>query len=176
MSRYIGKSLDFVSEQDIISGGVMETKLSTTHIKWIYSRNGFTYQFSPKWIFLFSLQYFGRVTVKSPTMLVRRCLCYLMSSMAEEALRDGQEALAEKREWPTAFYLQAAALKSLGMDNDAEEILNVGTSLEVKKLDISWKVNNTWFFLFGVFWCSTKGLALTIFRFVFTYIFIYFDL
>lgn len=70
-------------------------------------------------------------------MLVRRSLCYLMSSKAEEALRDGQEALAEKREWPTAFFLQAAALKSLGMDNDAEEILNVGSSLEVKKLDIS---------------------------------------
>ncbi|XP_068311019.1 serine/threonine-protein kinase BSK5-like [Pyrus communis] len=82
-------------------------------------------------------EYIGRVTVKSPTMLVRRSLCYLMSSKAEEALRDGQEALAEKREWPTAFYLQAAALKSLGMDNDAEEILNVGISLEVKKLDIS---------------------------------------
>ncbi|CAN6559472.1 unnamed protein product [Malus baccata var. baccata] len=80
-------------------------------------------------------EYFDRVPVKSPTMLVRRCLCYLLSDKAQEALRDGQEALAEKREWPTAFYLQAAALKSLGMDNDAEEILNVGTSLEVKKLD-----------------------------------------
>ncbi|KAM2187324.1 hypothetical protein ACFX1S_029575 [Malus domestica] len=80
-------------------------------------------------------EYFDRVPVKSPTMLVRRCLCNLLSNKAQEALRDGQEALAEKREWPTAFYLQAAALKSLGMDNDAEEILNVGTSLEVKKLD-----------------------------------------
>ncbi|CAN6556586.1 unnamed protein product [Malus baccata var. baccata] len=80
-------------------------------------------------------EYFDRVSGKSPTMLVRRCLCYLMSNRAEEALQDGDEALALKREWPTAFYLQAAALKSLGMDNDAEEILSVGASLEVKKLD-----------------------------------------
>ncbi|KAI5321805.1 hypothetical protein L3X38_030877 [Prunus dulcis] len=36
-------------------------------------------------------------------------------------------------EWPTSFYLQAAALKSLGMDNDAQETLNDGASLEVKK-------------------------------------------
>ncbi|XP_021821191.1 probable serine/threonine-protein kinase BSK3 isoform X2 [Prunus avium] len=72
-------------------------------------------------------------TMISPTVFARRCLCYLMNDMAQEALGDAMQALVINPEWPTAFYLQAAALKSLGMDNDAQETLKDGTSLEVKK-------------------------------------------
>ncbi|ONI00058.1 hypothetical protein PRUPE_6G065600 [Prunus persica] len=72
-------------------------------------------------------------TMISPTVFARRCLCYLMNDMAQEALGDAMQALVINPEWPTAFYLQAAALKSLGMDNDAQETLKDGTSFEVKK-------------------------------------------
>ncbi|KAL8144017.1 hypothetical protein V2J09_017049 [Rumex salicifolius] len=67
----------------------------------------------------------------SPTVFARRCLSYLMSNMPQEALGDAMQAQAVSTEWPTAFYLQAAALFSLGMDNDAKETLKDGTSLEV---------------------------------------------
>lgn len=69
----------------------------------------------------------------SPTVFARRCLCYLMSNMPQEALGDAMQAQVVSPEWPTAFYLQAAALFSLGMDKDACETLKDGTSLEAKK-------------------------------------------
>ncbi|CAH2069468.1 unnamed protein product [Thlaspi arvense] len=72
-------------------------------------------------------------TMVSPTVFARRCLCYLMSNMPQEALGDAMQAQVVSPEWPTAFYLQAAALFSLGMDKDACETLKDGTSLEVKK-------------------------------------------
>lgn len=81
----------------------------------------------------FQLQFIDGGTMISPTVFARRCLCYLMNDMAQEALGDAMQALVINPEWPTAFYLQAAALKSLGMDNDAQETLKDGTSLEDKK-------------------------------------------
>lgn len=69
----------------------------------------------------------------SPTAFARRCLCYLMNDMSQEALGDAMQAQAINPEWPTAFYLQVAALKSLGMENDAEETLKDGTSLEARR-------------------------------------------
>lgn len=72
-------------------------------------------------------------TMVSPTVFARRCLCYLMSNMPQEALGDAMQAQVVSPEWPTAFYLQAAALFSLGMDKDACETLKDGTSLEAKK-------------------------------------------
>ncbi|CAG7910460.1 unnamed protein product [Brassica rapa] len=72
-------------------------------------------------------------TMVSPTVFARRCLCYLMSNKPQEALGDAMQAQVVSPEWPTAFYLQAAALFSLGMDKDACETLKDGTSLEVKK-------------------------------------------
>lgn len=71
-------------------------------------------------------------TMVSPTVFARRCLSYLMSNMLQEALADAMQAQVVSPEWPTAFYLQAAALFSLGMDNDAHETLKDGTSLEAK--------------------------------------------
>ncbi|KAE8681014.1 putative serine/threonine-protein kinase [Hibiscus syriacus] len=72
-------------------------------------------------------------TVVSPTVFARRCLCYLMNGMTQEALGDAMQAQVISPDWPTAFYLQAAALFSLGMDNDAKETLKDGANLEAKK-------------------------------------------
>ncbi|XP_058109330.1 serine/threonine-protein kinase BSK5 [Magnolia sinica] len=72
-------------------------------------------------------------TMVSPTVFARRCLSFLMSEMPHEALGDAMQAQTVSPEWPTAFYLQAAALFSLGMDDDAQETLKDGTALEAKK-------------------------------------------
>ncbi|KAB2073832.1 hypothetical protein ES319_A07G111700v1 [Gossypium barbadense] len=69
----------------------------------------------------------------SPTVFVRRCLCYMLCDMPQEALGDAMQAQVISPEWPTAFYLQAAALFSLGMDKDALETLKDGTDLEARK-------------------------------------------
>lgn len=69
----------------------------------------------------------------SPTAYARRCLCYLMTEKPQEALGDAMQAQVVSPEWPTAFYLQAAALFSLGMDNDARETLEDGQALEAKR-------------------------------------------
>lgn len=69
----------------------------------------------------------------SPTVFARRCSCYLLSDMPQEALGDAMQAQVISPDWPTAFYLQAAALFSLGMNNDAQETLKDGTNLEAKK-------------------------------------------
>ncbi|MBA0639695.1 hypothetical protein Goklo_022716, partial [Gossypium klotzschianum] len=68
----------------------------------------------------------------SPTVFARRCLCYMLD-MPQEALGDAMQAQVISPEWPTAFYLQAAALFSLGMDKDALETLKDGTDLEARK-------------------------------------------
>ncbi|ONI03588.1 hypothetical protein PRUPE_6G267400 [Prunus persica] len=80
-------------------------------------------------------QFIDGGTMVSPTVYARRCLSYLMSDMdmAQEALGDAMQAQVVSPEWPTALYLQAACLFSLGMDNDAQETLKDGTNLEAKK-------------------------------------------
>ncbi|CAH9129198.1 unnamed protein product [Cuscuta epithymum] len=72
-------------------------------------------------------------TVVSPSVLARRSLCYLMSNKAQEALADAMQAHTVYSDWPTAFYLQAASLFSLGMDSDAREVLADGASLEAQR-------------------------------------------
>ncbi|KAJ4802531.1 kinase with tetratricopeptide repeat domain-containing protein [Rhynchospora pubera] len=71
-------------------------------------------------------------TMVSPTIYARRCLSYLMNDMAQQALNDAMQALVISPTWPTAFYLQAAALLKLGMENEAWEALKDGSSLEGK--------------------------------------------
>ncbi|KAI7745572.1 hypothetical protein M8C21_001845 [Ambrosia artemisiifolia] len=71
-------------------------------------------------------------TMISPTVYARRCLCYLMNNKAQEALGDAMQAQVASPNWSTALYLQAAALFSLGMENDAQEMLKDGSLLEVK--------------------------------------------
>ncbi|KAJ7980788.1 Kinase family protein [Quillaja saponaria] len=78
-------------------------------------------------------QFIDGGTMISPTVYARRCLCYLMNEMPQEALGDAMQAQSVSPDWPTAFYLQAAALFSLGMDDDARESLTDGASMEAKK-------------------------------------------
>jgi len=42
-----------------------------------------------------------------------------MNDMAQEALGDAMQAQSTSPTWPTAYYLQAVALFTLGMDNDS---------------------------------------------------------
>ena len=69
-------------------------------------------------------------TVVSPTVLTRRCLCYLMSEMFSEALTDAMQAELASPECSTALYLQAACLLKLGMEAKAKEALQQGSALE----------------------------------------------
>lgn len=69
----------------------------------------------------------------SPTVFARRCLSYLMSEMARQALGDAMQTQAISPEWPIALYLQAVSLFSLGMENDAQELLRVATNMEAKR-------------------------------------------
>lgn len=66
----------------------------------------------------------------SPTVLARRCLCYLMSDMFREALSDAMQAQVTSPEFSIALYLQAACLLKLGMEAEAKEALRHGSSLE----------------------------------------------
>lgn len=72
-------------------------------------------------------------TMVSPTVYARRCLSYLMADKPQEALGDAMQAQAVSPAWPTALYLQAACLFSLGMENDAQETLKDGSNLEARK-------------------------------------------
>lgn len=78
------------------------------------------------------LQFVDCGTMISPTVFARRCLCYLMNDMPQEALGDAMQAQAISPAWPAAYYLQSASLLSLGMDKDAQETLTEGASLETK--------------------------------------------
>ncbi|XP_068639662.1 probable serine/threonine-protein kinase BSK3 [Aristolochia californica] len=72
-------------------------------------------------------------TMVSPTVFARRCLCYLMSEMPQQALNEAVQAQVVSPAWPTASYLQAAAYLTLGMENEAREALKDGSSLESRK-------------------------------------------
>ncbi|KAG4961399.1 hypothetical protein JHK87_038032 [Glycine soja] len=78
-------------------------------------------------------QFIDGGTMVSPTVYARRCFCYLMINMVQEALGDAMQAQSVSPTWPIAFYLQAVALFSLGMDHDAEESLKDATTLETRK-------------------------------------------
>lgn len=78
-------------------------------------------------------QFIDGGTMVSPTVYARRCLSYLMNDMAQEALGDAMQAQVVSPEWPTALYLQATCLFSLGMEADAQETLKEGTNLAAKR-------------------------------------------
>ncbi|AQL05490.1 BR-signaling kinase 2 [Zea mays] len=73
------------------------------------------------------------MSTPSATVFVRRSFSYLMNGQAELALRDAMQAQVCMPEWPTAFYLQALALSKLGMETDAQDMLNDGATFEAKK-------------------------------------------
>jgi hypothetical protein len=88
-------------------------------------------------------------TMVSPTVFARRSLAYLLSDQAEAALRDAMQAQYVHPEWPTAFYMQAAALAKLGMETDANDMLKEGAALDSRRQN-SWSKNSkllSWAFL-----------------------------
>ncbi|KAA8522081.1 hypothetical protein F0562_012605 [Nyssa sinensis] len=89
-----------------------------------------------------AIEYYSKLvsmmSVPSATIFARRALSYLMNGQAELALRDAMQAQVCIPEWPTAFYLQALALSKLGMETDAQDMLNDGTAFEAKKHN-SWR-------------------------------------
>ncbi|XP_010449528.1 PREDICTED: probable serine/threonine-protein kinase At4g35230 [Camelina sativa] len=73
------------------------------------------------------------MSVPSATVFARRACSYLMTNQLELALRDAMQAQVCIPEWPTAFYLQALALSKLGMETDANDMLNDGAAFEAKR-------------------------------------------
>ena len=69
----------------------------------------------------------------SPTVYARRCLSYLVNEMPQEALGDAVQAQGVSPDWHIAFYLQAAALFTLGMENEAQIALKEATKLEARR-------------------------------------------
>ncbi|KAL7120838.1 hypothetical protein ACP275_02G146600 [Erythranthe tilingii] len=89
-----------------------------------------------------AIEYYSKLvsmmSVPSGTVFARRALSYLMIGQPELALRDAMQAQVCLPEWPTAFYMQALALSKLGMETDAQDMLNDGASFEAKKQN-SWR-------------------------------------
>lgn len=89
-----------------------------------------------------AIEYYSKLvvmmSVPSATVFARRALSYLMNGQPELALRDAMQAQVCLPEWPTAFYLQALALSKLGMETDAQDMLNDGAVFEAKKQN-SWR-------------------------------------
>ncbi|XP_062073695.1 serine/threonine-protein kinase BSK2-like isoform X2 [Humulus lupulus] len=84
-----------------------------------------------------AIEYYSKLVAMmaapSATVFARRAFSYLMNDQAELALRDAMQAQVCIPEWPTAFYLQALALSKLGMETDAQDMLNDGASFETKR-------------------------------------------
>eukprot|EP00252_Welwitschia_mirabilis_P005071 TRINITY_DN1548_c0_g1_i1.p1 TRINITY_DN1548_c0_g1~~TRINITY_DN1548_c0_g1_i1.p1 ORF type:complete len:496 (-),score=116.79 TRINITY_DN1548_c0_g1_i1:383-1870(-) len=72
-------------------------------------------------------------TMVSPTVYARRSLAYLLCDQPDAALRDAMQAQCVYPDWPTAFYMQAAALAKLDMHKDAADMLKEGALLEEKR-------------------------------------------
>ena len=83
--------------------------------------------------FLCNVQFIDVGTMVSPTVFARRCLCYLMNDMPQEALNDAVQAQVISPIWHIASYLQAVALSALGRENESEIALKEGSVLEEKK-------------------------------------------
>lgn len=89
-----------------------------------------------------AIEYYSKLvvmmSVPSATVFARRAFAYLMNDQAELALRDAMQAQVCIPDWPTAFYLQALALSKLGMETDAQDMLNDGAAFEAKRSN-SWR-------------------------------------
>lgn len=87
---------------------------------------------------IYGFQLVGMMPVPSATVFARRAFSYLMTDQQELALRDAMQAQVCIPEWPTAFYLQALALSKLGMETDAQDMLNDGAAYDAKRQN-SWR-------------------------------------
>lgn len=100
-------------------------------------------KFNSFYFFLWEKQLVVMMSAPSATVFARRALSYLMIGQAELALRDAMQAQVCIPEWPTAFYLQALALSKLGMETDAQDMLNDGATFEAKRQNSwrNWSIN-----------------------------------
>ncbi|MCO5591305.1 hypothetical protein L7F22_045286 [Adiantum nelumboides] len=78
-------------------------------------------------------QFIDLGSVVSPTVLARRSLAFLLLDQPDAALGDAMQALTASPQWPTAYYLQAAALTKLGHREDAEEMMREGQAIEAQR-------------------------------------------
>ncbi|KAI5084028.1 hypothetical protein GOP47_0000197 [Adiantum capillus-veneris] len=78
-------------------------------------------------------QFIDLGSVVSPTVLARRSLAFLLLDQPDAALGDAMQALTASPQWPTAYYLQAAALTKLGHREDAEEMMREGQTIEAQR-------------------------------------------
>ncbi|KAI3806433.1 hypothetical protein L1987_22338 [Smallanthus sonchifolius] len=74
----------------------------------------------------------GGGAMVSPTTYVRRCLCYLITNEVDKALGDAKQAQVIKPGWSTALYLQAVALFTLGIREEACEVLKGAVLLDLE--------------------------------------------
>ncbi|KAL9406452.1 hypothetical protein Peur_003424 [Populus x canadensis] len=81
----------------------------------------------------FYSQFIDIGTMVSPTVHARRSLSYLLSDMPQEALNDALQAQAISPIWHIASYLQAAALLTMGKENEAKAALKEASTLENKR-------------------------------------------
>lgn len=81
----------------------------------------------------FCVQFIQVGTMVSPTVFVRRSLCYLMNDQPDAALQDAMQAQCVQPEWATAFYMQSVALSKLDMQTDAADMLSEAAALEEKR-------------------------------------------
>jgi BR-signaling kinase len=80
-----------------------------------------------------NLQFIDVGNMVSPTVHARRSLSYLLSDMPQEALNDALQAQAIFPIWHIASYLQAAALLTMGKENEAKAALKEASTLENKR-------------------------------------------
>ncbi|GMP43436.1 hypothetical protein CsSME_00012798 [Camellia sinensis var. sinensis] len=71
--------------------------------------------------------------VGSPTVFACRSLSYLMSDSPQEALKDAMQAQIISPSWHVLSYLQAYALFTLKMENEAHIALKDGSALEARR-------------------------------------------
>eukprot|EP00249_Psilotum_nudum_P022995 c28717_g2_i2 orf=390-1415(-) len=85
----------------------------------------------------FYTQFIDLGAMVSPTILARRSLSYLLTNQPDAALLDAKQAHAVSPNWPMAFYLQCAALKTLGYMESAQEMLKGGAAIEAQLQSVS---------------------------------------
>eukprot|EP01018_Ginkgo_biloba_P019580 Gb_06888 [translate_table: standard] len=78
-------------------------------------------------------QFIDAGTMESPTVYARRSLAYLLCDQPDAALRDAMQAQCVYPDWPSAFYMQSAALAKLDMNKDAADMLKEAATLEEKR-------------------------------------------
>lgn len=122
--------------KDFENAIVYYTQVLNKRADWTFNDRSVT--FTQTDLLSMDLQFIDDGTMPSPTVLARRGLSYLMSNLLREAIRDAVQAQVLLPDWPTAFYLLAAALLKLGMNGEAHEMIKKGSRIEHKRNSRNW--------------------------------------